>query len=119
MTLIIYSVKITHYEVPHYAILSLSGPHILLGTLFCSPTPSNYTTFDVFVVMKTQIVVLWAVMQCSDVTRYQLFGGLFCLYLQGAYILLRNVGILPHHYTVSLPARRPRLASSDYVLPFM
>jgi hypothetical protein len=39
----------------------------------------------------------------SDTVVYQRFGGSLCLHLQEESTILRNVGILLHHYTASQP----------------
>jgi len=90
--------------------------------------------FEVFKAVKIQFEVFWVATLCSNVAKYQRFGGHCCLYLQvviprshvvgyqcfgGPYCLqlhpedggntfLRNIGILTQQYTVS-QTRRPRL----------
>jgi len=71
----------------------------------------------VVVVMKIQIIVLWFVTPCNDVVGYQSFGGSCCLHLHGPVKpedggskILRNSGILLHHY-MGLKPKRPRLDS--------
>jgi len=47
---------------------------------------------------------LQVVTSCSDVVGSQRFGGQCCPYFQGddgGSMVLRNVGVLAHHYTVS------------------
>jgi len=64
------------------------------------------------------IQVVWVIIPCSDVVGHQYFGGPCCLHLQGdgGSMVLQNVGILPHVYTVSQP-RRPWLESSSLWKP--
>jgi len=55
-------------------------------------------------------VVFWAMTLCSDMTGYQLFGGLSYLHFQGEDVgsqVLRKVGTLSHHITT----QRRRLES--------
>jgi hypothetical protein len=58
--------------------------------------------FEVFTAVKTQVEVFWVVTLCSV--------SIFTLQREdGGSMVLRNVDILPHHYTASQP-RRPRHA---------
>lgn len=63
-------------------------------------------------VVKIQVVIFWLLRLCSDVGGYHCFRGYCYLHLlqdeDGGHMILRNVGILTHHYTVSR-SRRPKL----------
>jgi len=53
---------------------------------------------------------------CRVAVGYHHFGGLYCLHFQlhpedGSSNVLRNVGVLPEHYTAS-QSRKPRFESS-------
>jgi hypothetical protein len=52
-------------------------------------------------------MVFWVMTPCSDAVGYQRFGGSCRLHLLHAKdestMAVRNVGVLPHHYTVSYP----------------
>jgi hypothetical protein len=39
--------------------------------------------FEVFTVVKFEVEVFWYVASCSDMVRYQRFGGPCCLHLRG------------------------------------
>jgi hypothetical protein len=45
---------------------------------------TNFVRFDLFTAVTIQFVVFCVVAPCSAVNRYQRFGGLCCLYLQGS-----------------------------------
>jgi hypothetical protein len=49
------------------------------------------TRFEIFSVMKIQVVVFCFLMPCSDVVGYQRFGGSCCLHLH--FILSRSSGL--------------------------
>jgi hypothetical protein len=53
--------------------------------------------------VKIQVAVFWIVTPCSDVVGYRRFGEPCCLHHPEDEdgMVLRNVGILPHHYKVS------------------
>jgi len=86
-----------------------------LGTSFsiiCKPNWNSPARFVVFRAEKIQVEV-FCVMIPRSVVGYQRFGGQCCLHLQGGgRIDLRNVGVLPQHYTVSQPRRRPEILMS-------
>jgi len=85
-----------------------------LQFIICNNRPDHARSV---VLIAVKILVFWVVMPCSDVAGYQRFTGLCWLQLQfarpedGGNIVIRNVGTLQQHYTVSHP-RRPRLKSS-------
>jgi len=41
-----------------------------------------FARYEVCMVMKIQVEVFWAAILCSDVVRYQCFGGPCCLHPQ-------------------------------------
>jgi hypothetical protein len=47
--------------------------------------------FEVFTLMKIEIVVFWVVTPRNDVVRYQCIGGPCCLHLQGETLLSRRL----------------------------
>jgi hypothetical protein len=57
--------------------------------------------------MKIQFEVFWVVTPSRVAVGYQRFGGICCLHLRGGVpevegsTDLRNVGIVPQHYTAS------------------
>jgi hypothetical protein len=60
--------------------------------------------FWVLTAMKIQVVVFLVLTQCTDVVGYQRFGGPCCHHVDPEdrrNVVLRNVDILPHHYTAS------------------
>jgi hypothetical protein len=61
--------------------------------------------------IDVQVQLFWVVMECSVVEGYHCFVGPCCLPEDGGSMDLRNVGILPQHYTASQP-RRLRLEIS-------
>jgi hypothetical protein len=62
--------------------------------------------FDVLMVMKIQVVFLWVVILCSDVVGYKCFSGSCCLHPEDrSSEVIRNIGILLHHYVMSQPRR--------------
>jgi hypothetical protein len=63
----------------------------------------TFVRFEVFIVVKIQVRVLWVVTLCSVVVGYQCFTGSCYLHLHPA-----------EHYTVSQP-RRPWLESDIYL----
>jgi hypothetical protein len=66
--------------------------------------------------VSLQVEVLWVVTPCSDVVGYQPLGGGLWLHAPGDGVstVLRNVGILPHHYTASQPRKTSTLCSSPW-----
>jgi len=60
---------------------------------------------EIFMVMEIHIVVFWVMTLCSDVVANQYFGGPCCCHLwgeeNGGTKGLWNIGILPHHYSVT------------------
>jgi len=62
---------------------------------------------DVLMAVKIQVEVCWVLTPCSVVVGYLRFRGLWCLHLQGEVkimmdaVFLRNVCIVPQHYTAS------------------
>jgi len=57
---------------------------------------------------KIQVTVFWIVTPCSNVAGYQCFRASCCLHLEPedrGSMVIWNIGILPHHYTVSQPTR--------------
>jgi hypothetical protein len=92
-----------------------------------------------FIMTKIQVVVFWVMVKYSDVVGYRRFGGPHCLrnavflrrhctvqlskknddlnfeYIgiplpeDGGSMIIRNVGIVPDHYTASGP-RRPAIS---------
>jgi hypothetical protein len=71
---------------------------------------------EVFMAVKTPVEVFWIVRSCSVAVVYQSSGG-HCCSEDGGSKLLRNVGILSHHYTAS-QHKRPGLGLYMYVYPF-
>jgi hypothetical protein len=43
----------------------------------------NFEGFDTLAVVTAKFVVFWSAISCILVHIYQLFGAIFCLYLQG------------------------------------
>jgi len=69
-------------------------------------------SLEIFTAVMFQAEVFWVVTPCNIVVRYQRFGDPYSLQdpQDGGSMDLRNVGILPQHYTAS-QLRRPRLIS--------
>jgi hypothetical protein len=53
-----------------------------------------YTT-EVLTSVNMSVLVFWVVTPCGLLSRYQRFGGTYCLHLQGpgGRMFIRNVGI--------------------------
>jgi hypothetical protein len=64
--------------------------------------------FETFT-MQIGVEIFWVMTPCSVVVGYQRFGRSCCPHLQAeGNKVLRNFGILPHHFTALRP-RSPRL----------
>jgi len=63
--------------------------------------------------LNFELLVFRIVTTCIDMAGYWRFRGPCCIFTpeDGCSMVLPNVGILPHHYTIPQP-RRPRLESS-------
>jgi hypothetical protein len=93
-------------------------------------------SFQAFTVVMFQVQIYWVVTLCSVVVGKQRFRGPRCLHLQGEVHfnlkieawwtvlqpedggskVLRNVGILPQHYTTSQPRRLCLAESSRHTM---
>jgi len=71
------------------------------------PATELIATSEVFTAINIQVEVFWVVTPGSVMVGYWRFGGSCCLHFQGEEVknggnmILRNVGILSHHYTAS------------------
>jgi hypothetical protein len=63
-----------------------------------------YARFDVFTAVRIKFEVFWIVAPCSVMVGEHRAED-------GGKMVLRNVGILPQHYTASQP-KRPQIVSS-------
>jgi hypothetical protein len=101
-------------RIPRQLLCAFLSPHLTnmssplqFPWLYCNNI-SWVAKFDVFTAIKIQVVVFWFVAPVSDVVGYWRFKRPCCLHLHPEDIgnmLLRNVDILPYHYTVSQPRR--------------